>query len=62
MGIWQEYHREFTAAFEEVRLLHKTPEQALHYCQERMSDSWSRYLLSLKRHHQVSPEQVPTTP
>jgi len=62
MGIWQEYHREFTAAFEDVRLLHKTPEQALQYCQARMSASWSQYLLSLERHHQISPQVPAPTP
>ena len=62
MGIWQEYHREFTAAFEDVRLLHKTPAEALAYCQSRMADSWKHYLVSLERHHQVSPMETVSHP
>lgn len=53
MGIWQEYHREFTAAFQNVYLLVNTPEQALAYCQQRMEASWNRYLKSLQRHGQA---------
>lgn len=55
MGIWQAYHREFTAAFQSVRRLSSTPESALGYCQKRMDESWQRYLKSLERHGQVSP-------
>lgn len=55
MGIWQAYHREFTAAFQDVRRLSTTPEKALEYCQKRMDQSWSRYLKSLERHGQGPP-------
>lgn len=59
MGIWQTYHREFTAAFQSVRRLSVTPEDALLYCQKRMEQSWGRYLKSLERHGQVSPSTPP---
>lgn len=59
MGIWQEYHREFTAAFQQVRILGQTPEEAARYCQERMSRSWERYLRSLQRHGQGAPTDRP---
>jgi len=61
MGIWQAYHREFTAAFQSVRSLAETPEAALAYCQKRMDQSWNRYLKSLERHGQVSPT-APVSP
>lgn len=61
MGIWQSYHREFTAAFQSVRRLADTPEAALAYCQKRMDQSWGKYLKSLERHHQVDSAQ-PASP
>jgi hypothetical protein len=35
-----------------VRLLEKTPEQALDYSQGRLEASWQRYRRSLERHGQ----------
>jgi multiple sugar transport system substrate-binding protein len=52
LGIWQEYYREVIAAFDRVRLLDATPEEALGYSQERLELSWSRYRRSLERHGQ----------
>lgn len=56
MGIWQEYYREFIAAFEQVRLLTASPEDALAFAQKRMETSWDRYRKSLVRHGQVPAE------
>jgi multiple sugar transport system substrate-binding protein len=61
IGVWQEYYREFISAFERVRLLEATPEEALAFAQQRMTDSWERYRRSLERHGQV-PATAPATP
>lgn len=61
MGLWQEYNRELNNAFERVRLLEATPEEAVRYTQERLSDSWARYQRSLMRHGQL-PAPSPPTP
>jgi multiple sugar transport system substrate-binding protein len=60
MGIWTEYQRETLAAFAEIRLLRKTPEQALGEAQARLEKSWQRHLRSLIRHGQVPAN--PSTP
>ncbi len=52
LGIWQEYYREIISAFDRVRLLDATPEQALSYAQDRLDVSWARYKTSLERHGQ----------
>ena len=54
MGIWQEYYREVISAFDRVRLLDATPEEALGYSQSRLDESWARYRRSLERHGQWS--------
>jgi multiple sugar transport system substrate-binding protein len=59
MGIWQEYYREFIAAFERVRLLTASPEEALSFAQKRMEASWARYRKSLERHGQVPTAATP---
>ena len=60
IGVWQEYYREFIAAFERVRLLEATPEEALGFAHRRMTESWGRYRRSLERHGQLPP--AATTP
>jgi multiple sugar transport system substrate-binding protein len=52
LGIWWEYYREIVSAFDRVRLLDATPEQALSYAQDRLDISWARYKKSLERHGQ----------
>lgn len=52
IGIWQEYYREVISAFDKVRLLDATPEEALDYSQARLESSWKRYRRSLERHGQ----------
>lgn len=54
LGIWQEYFREVISAFDRVRLLDATPEEALGYSQARLEKSWDRYRRSLERHGQWS--------
>jgi len=54
VGVWQEYYREFIAAFEKVRLLEATPEDALASAHARMTESWERYRRSLVRHGQLA--------
>jgi multiple sugar transport system substrate-binding protein len=49
MGIWQEYRRETDTMFDAVRLLAESPEQALAFCQRRVSESWSWHRKSLGR-------------
>jgi ABC-type glycerol-3-phosphate transport system substrate-binding protein len=62
IGVWQEYYREFIAAFERVRLLEATPEEALGFAHRRMTESWERYRRSLERHGQVPPAAPGHTP
>jgi ABC-type glycerol-3-phosphate transport system substrate-binding protein len=52
IGIWWEYYREIVSAFDRVRLLDATPEQALSDAQDRLEVSWARYKKSLERHGQ----------
>jgi ABC-type glycerol-3-phosphate transport system substrate-binding protein len=47
-GIWTEYGAELTNAFDEVSLLHKTPEQALKEVDARMQPKLDQYLLRLR--------------
>jgi multiple sugar transport system substrate-binding protein len=47
-GIWTEYSAELTNAFDEVSLLHKTPEQALKEVDARMQPKLDQYLLRLR--------------
>jgi ABC-type glycerol-3-phosphate transport system substrate-binding protein len=54
LGVWQEYNREFIAAFQKICTLAATPRDALAYCQARMTGSWARYRRSLERHGQIS--------
>jgi multiple sugar transport system substrate-binding protein len=49
MGIWQEYRRELSNVFDQVRLLQKPPPEALDYAQARMAESWSWYTLGVSR-------------
>ena len=55
MGIWQSYFIEVNAAYDRVRLLQATPEEALARAQQRISDAWARHLLSLQRHGEPPP-------
>jgi hypothetical protein len=52
IGIWQEYYRELISAFDRVRLLDASPQEALDYAQARLDVSWKRYRKSLERHGQ----------
>lgn len=58
MGIWTECEREILAAFAEIRLLIKTPEEALGTAERRLQKSWERHLRSLARHGQPLPEGI----
>lgn len=49
IGIWQEYTREVSQVFEKVRLLAKSPEEALAFAQKRVSESWELHQRSLAR-------------
>jgi ABC-type glycerol-3-phosphate transport system substrate-binding protein len=55
MGTWWEYYLETIAAFEKVRLLEASPEEALQYGQKRAAESWARYRHSLELHGQLPP-------
>lgn len=43
IGIWQEYQREISIAFDRVRFLDQTPEVAMAYVQQRMEASWAEF-------------------
>lgn len=51
MGVWQEYQREINIAFDKVRLLETTPEQAMGYAQARIEASWAEHRRRLERRH-----------
>lgn len=53
MGIWQEYSRELNIAFDRVRLLQQTPQEALAYVQARIEASWAEHSRSLERQRQA---------
>jgi multiple sugar transport system substrate-binding protein len=53
LGIWAEYSAELTAAFDEVSLLHKTPEQAMKDVTRRIQPKLDQYLLRLKAREKV---------
>lgn len=58
LGIWQEYRRELDLAFEATRLLTQPPEEALAFCQQRVSQSWAWHQQSFAR-RQRPQEPVP---
>ncbi|MCG3146845.1 MAG: hypothetical protein PCFJNLEI_00279 [Verrucomicrobiae bacterium] len=49
LGIWEEYRRELLMAFDAVRLLTRTPEEAVAFADERMRASWELHRRSLER-------------
>lgn len=49
MGVWSEYVREINAAFDRVRFLEATPQQALHDVQARIEPAWAEHRLRMKR-------------
>jgi ABC-type glycerol-3-phosphate transport system substrate-binding protein len=49
IGIWPEYQREINLAFDRVRLLEQTPEDAMHYAQGRVTTSWAEHRRRLSR-------------
>ena len=54
MGVWLEYRREIDSAFEAVRLLAKSPAEALAFCQNRVDDRWAWHRQSLQRRQTAS--------
>ncbi len=57
IGVWEEYQREITTAFDEVRLELESPEEALNHCQNRMEHSWNweRESLALRQEQNAPP-------
>lgn len=49
MGIWQEFQREINIAFDKVRFLQATPEEAMGYVQDRMEPAWYEHRRILRR-------------
>lgn len=49
IGIWSEYTREISAAFDRVRFLESTPEDALRQVQQRIEPAWAEHRRRLKR-------------
>jgi hypothetical protein len=43
MGVWQEYKREISIAFDRVRFLEQTPEEAMAYVQRRIEERWAEF-------------------
>jgi maltose-binding protein MalE len=56
IGIWPEYSRELSAVFDTVRMLYQTPEEAIAFCQKRVTESWERDRESLAR--RLTPEAL----
>ena len=54
IGIWQEFMREENDVFDSVRLLTQRPEDALKFCQSRLTESWAQHRKSLERRQQVA--------
>jgi multiple sugar transport system substrate-binding protein len=48
IGIWPEYQAELKTAFDEIALMHKTPQQALDYVQARMQPKFEEYRRRLR--------------
>jgi multiple sugar transport system substrate-binding protein len=59
MGIWEEYQEELINAFDEARLEIKSPEAALHDCQNRVQDSWNWHRESLARRQKQTSSSPP---
>jgi multiple sugar transport system substrate-binding protein len=55
MGIWQEYGRELSAVFDEVRLLLTSPRDAVAFCQKRVGSSWAWHQRGLERRGAAAP-------
>lgn len=49
MGMWQEYRRELNEVFDNVRLLTRSPDEAVGFCQRRVSGSWQWHQRSVAR-------------
>jgi ABC-type glycerol-3-phosphate transport system substrate-binding protein len=49
MGVWSEYMREINAAFDRVRFLEATPEEALRQVQARIEPSWAEHRRRMQR-------------
>jgi multiple sugar transport system substrate-binding protein len=49
IGVWQEYRREINVAFDNVRLMQKTPEEAMTYVQHRMDASAAEHARHIER-------------
>jgi len=49
MGVWQEYQREINIAFDKVRLLEASPEEAMGFAQKRVAASWRQHQRRLER-------------
>jgi ABC-type glycerol-3-phosphate transport system substrate-binding protein len=64
IGVWQEYRRELSNVFDQVRLLQKQPAEALDYAQGRMSESWAWYTTQMARRAGADPvnERQTTNP
>lgn len=59
VGIWQEYQREISIAFDRVRFLEQTPEQAMAYVQQRMEASWAQFRQRRDRRAALVAEALP---
>jgi hypothetical protein len=55
IGIWSMYSRELTAAFDEVALLRKTPQQALDDVVKRIQPAFDDYQMALKAREKATP-------
>jgi len=59
IGMIEEYHRDLSNAFDEVRLEIKTPEQALQDCQARVQASWAWDCESMARRQRQTASRIP---
>lgn len=54
MGIWQQYSGEIGNAIDNVRTMRATPEEALGFCQRRMSEAWAWHQRRLERRDETA--------
>lgn len=52
LGVWNEYRRELGVAFDRIRLLETTPEEALGFLQRRIQNSFDREARRMQRREQ----------
>jgi multiple sugar transport system substrate-binding protein len=53
IGVWSEFTREINVAFDKVRFLTATPQEALSYVQQRIEPAWAEHRERMERHRRA---------